>query len=161
MRAHKRITVVGVATAVLVGGGIAFAGWMSSGTGDATPATAGSALALTVNVGTGATNLLPTQSVVVNPTVTNPNSYKVKLKTVSINSVTPDAAHVTAGCTVALSGASATAPTQAVIDALPVVSAGGTSAAIPITVALSAASDNACQGAQFTVNFTATSEASN
>ncbi len=157
----RRSAAVAVVVLGLIGAGVAFAAWTSTGTGDTNTATAGTATGLTVNAGAAVTGLYPTKSVVLNPTVTNGNTYPVKLMTVSVNSVKADATHETAGCTVAVSGASATAPSAAVINALPVIAAGGNSAALPITVSLSASSDNACQGAAFTVNFTATADSSN
>ncbi len=161
MRRIKKAAVVGVLTLGLVGGGIAFAGWLSTGIGDASSATAGSAQALTVTAGTAATDLVPTVDKVVNATVTNPNPYGVKLKTVTINSVEADAAHDTAGCTVGASAASAVAPTQATIDGWPTIAGNDGTLNVPVTVKLGVDSDDACQGAIFTVNLTVTGTSSN
>ena len=73
----RRSTIAGVATLALVGTGIAFAAWTSTGTGSGT-ADATSAVDLTVNVG-DASGLYPTGSKTATFTVTNPNPYAVKL----------------------------------------------------------------------------------
>ncbi len=73
----RRSTIAGVATLALVGTGIAFAAWTSTGTGSGT-ADATNAVNLTVNVG-NASGLYPTGSKTATFTVTNPNPYAVKL----------------------------------------------------------------------------------
>ena len=73
----RRSTIAGVATLALVGTGIAFAAWTSTGTGSGT-ADATNAVDLTVNVG-DASGLYPTGSKTATFTVTNPNPYAVKL----------------------------------------------------------------------------------
>lgn len=157
----KKAAVVGVLTVTFVGGGIAFAGWLSTGIGDASSATAGTAKDLTVTAGTAATGLVPTVDKVVNATVTNPNPYGVKLKTVEVKSVTADATSTGAGCTTTTSAASAVPPAQATIDGYGTIAANNGTLNVPVTVKLGVDSHNACQGAVFTVNLEVSGISSN
>lgn len=85
MRKTQKFAIVGGTVGVLMAGGIAFAAWTSTGTGTGTVG-AGEANGLTVHV-TGASDLKPTETVSLDITVDNGNSYAVNL-----DSLTYDAA---------------------------------------------------------------------
>lgn len=138
MRNIKRGTLIGGTTLALIGGGIAFAAWTSTGTGSG-DATAGTAGDLTVSVGS-ASGLYPTGSVTVPFTVTNDNDYEVTLSGAEPSNFTVDAGHST--CNVA----SVDGVDVVLSD---VVAAAGTSASRNVTVTMSNAATDACQGATF------------
>jgi len=141
----KRSAVVGGTVAALLGASVAWAAWTNEGTGSGA-VTAGTAQALTVSV-TGVNGLVPTKSVNVPFTVTNPNPYSVTLTKAQLTNVTVDAAHntcdptVVSGSDVVLSGTVATNATSS-------------SQTFPVT--MSNAATDACQGAVFTVTLKVT-----
>lgn len=149
MHAAKRLTVIVVAVVALIGLGVAYAAWTSTGTGTGT-ATAGSAANLTVTVGSG-TNLYPTGTVNVGFTVKNNNPYQVTLSNAHPQNFSVDAAH--SGCNVA----SVTAADVAVSD---VIAAGATSPSHNVTLAMSNAAVDACQGATFSFDLVVTGASS-
>ncbi len=146
----RRFVIFFVAFTALIGGAFAFAAWTSSGTGDSQDVTAGTAATLVVNPVTPAvTGLVPLGSKVSNFTVTNNNSYQVTLGTVTVTSITVTGG---TGCTSGNSGVTTVVNPAAVGT---VVAGGGTavaSANFTVTLSMSAASDNGCQGATFTPN---------
>ena len=117
MRKHiKRSAVVGGTVAAVFGVGIGFAAWTNYGEGSGA-VTAGQAQALTVTV-SGVSGLVPTKSVNVPFTVTNPNPYGVQLTKAELKAVTVDSGHalcdpdVVTGSDVVLSGLVATTATS-------------------------------------------------
>ena len=144
----KRSMIVGGLVAGLMGAGVALAAWTSTGSGTAT-ATAGSAKSLQV-ASTPATGLFPTGSVTVPVTVTNPNPYKVALSAVEFTGITTDktgcsASTVTGTDLTGLSGAAnVIAPSGSVTK--------------DVTVTMSNAAENACQGANFNLTLRATAD---
>ncbi|MGA8987296.1 hypothetical protein [Aeromicrobium sp.] len=146
----RRLSVFFVASTALIGGAMAFAAWMSNGTGSSQDVTAGTAASLTVNPVTPAiSGLVPGGSKVSSFTVTNNNSYKVTLGTVTVSGFTVSGG---TGCTSTNAGLSSVVNSAAVGTD---VAGGGTpvsSANLTVTVSMSAASDNGCQGATFTPN---------
>jgi hypothetical protein len=142
--ATRRTAIVAATVAGLAVTGVAFAAWTSTGTGTAT-ATAGHAQNLVVDGADDVTGLFPTGSVTVPVTVTNPNPYKVKLSSLTFDSATT----TKAGCDASV----VTAPSQSPTNEL---AANNGSATIDVTVSMSNAAANECQGAAFTLNFTAT-----
>jgi hypothetical protein len=136
----KRSAVVGGTVAAVFGVGIGFAAWTNYGEGSGA-VTAGQAQALTVTV-SGVSGLVPTKSVNVPFTVTNPNAYDVTLSKAELKTVTVDAAH--SGCaTSVVTGA------DVVLSELVATGTTGTSHNFPVT--MSNAATDACQGAVFTV----------
>lgn len=145
MRKSQKIAVVGGTVATLVAGGVAFAAWTSTGSGTGT-ATAGSAVALTV-AGNDVSGLYPTVSVPATVKVTNPNPYAVTLASLSFTGATADSAH---------SGCNASSVTVGTLSNLSdVVAANGGSVTKNVTVSMSNAANDACQGATFTLAYTA------
>jgi hypothetical protein len=143
MRAHKRVLVVGGTVAALTGVGVAFAAWTSTGTGAGT-ATAGTAKNLTVTAG-APSGLYPTGTVTMPVTVTNNNTYKVQLDTIDFI----DATASTPGC-------SASTVTSAGGSYQNVFIAPGASVSKDLTVSMTNAAEDACQGASFTLRYLAT-----
>jgi hypothetical protein len=141
----KRSAVVGGTVAALLGAGVALAAWTNEGVGSGA-VTAGTAQALTVSV-TGVNGLVPTKSVNVPFTVTNPNPYSVTLTKAQLTGVAVDAGHstcdptVVSGSDVVLSGTVATTATSS-------------SQTFPVT--MSNLATDACQGAVFTVTLKVT-----
>ena len=144
----KRSIIVGGTVAGLMGAGVAFAAWTSTGTGTAT-ATAGSAKSLQVTT-SPVTGLFPTGSVTVPVTVTNPNPYKVALSSLEFAGVTADKT----GCSAsAVTGVDLTGLT----GAANVIAPAG-SLTKDLTVTMSNAAENACQGASFDLTVRATAD---
>lgn len=114
----KRIAVIGTVSALAIGGGLAWASWTSDGSGTAA-AQAGQAAGLSV-----ATSPKPQVNGNLSPnidplgitlTVTNANSYKVKITKIKLTKITvtgfePDGTTADAGTTCSGSTASGSAP---------------------------------------------------
>jgi len=154
MKLGKRTSVIALFLAVLVGGGVAAAAWLVSGTGTVTTQAATST-SLTVTGGTSSASLYPGASTAVVANVTNPNPFPVRLTgaTFGAVTVTPLAGKTCAAGNVTVSGP--------VTLASPVNLAAGSSAT-PVTIAnaltmVSTAADG-CQGATFTVQVTLNGE---
>lgn len=141
-----------VALALVVGASLAFAAWTTSGSGQGY-AKAGSAEALsTLNAAASTTaSLYPGSDGDVKLEISNPNSFPVRVTSVSLNGtnadISADAGH--SGCTT--TGVSFTNRSGLTID----VPAGGTqTATLTGAASMSNASLNACQGATFTIPVT-------
>jgi uncharacterized protein YfaS (alpha-2-macroglobulin family) len=143
MRTSKRVLVVGGTVAALTTAGVAFAAWTSTGTGAGT-ATATTAKNLTVTAG-APSGLYPTGSVTMPVTVTNTNPYKVQLDTIDFVEATSS-----------VPGCSASAISSTDGSYTDVVIAAGGSVTRDLTVSMSNAAEDACQGAAFTVRYLAT-----
>lgn len=145
---RRRVGTFVVATMALTGGSLAFASWLSNGTGSSQDVVAGSTASLVVSPVTPAvTGLVPGSSKVSNFTVANNNPYQVTLSTVTVDSFTVSGG---TGCTVGNSGVTTAINSSAVGT---VVAGGGgavSSANFTVTVSMGATSDNGCQGATFT-----------
>jgi len=150
MQKTKRTAVIVGTTAALIGGGIAFAAWTTTGTGSGT-ATAGTDQALTVTV-SPVTGLYPTGTFNVPFTVTNPNSYDVKLSTVTFGTVTVDAGH--SGCSASVVSSN-TGSGNVLTDTDVVAKNGGVTGSVNFPIAMSNAATDPCKGAVFTVTLTA------
>jgi len=140
----KRTAIVGGTVAALIGGGVAFAAWTSTGTGHGT-ATAATAVALDVNVGS-VSNLFPTSYVDVPFTVKNMNPYQITLTGAHPSNIAVDAGH--SDCNVG----SVTADNVSLTD---VIAPLATSASHMVRIHMSNAALDACQGATFSFDLTA------
>jgi hypothetical protein len=154
MNRTKRTALVAGTTAALIGGGIAFAAWTTTGTGNGT-ATAGTDSPLTVTV-SAVTGLYPTGTFNVPFTVKNPNPYNVTLQTVSLSGVTVDSAH-----------ASCLANTPDVITGSDLTDTdvvaknnGAATTSKNFVVSMSNGADDTCKGAIFTLSLTAAGQSS-
>jgi hypothetical protein len=151
----RRTGAMAGATALVVGGGIAYANWSTNGTGvgAAKAGTAAGVNASVTTTSTSATLLVPggTAPVIVN--IHNPNTFSVKVSAVSVAvAATPDSVTGGTGCTTANALVSLAAASS---SGLSVAIAGGGDGTVtlpgsPATMGLN--SDNGCQGATF--NFT-------
>jgi hypothetical protein len=151
MRKTQKTAVVGTTVAVLFGAGIAYAAWTSTGLGSG-DVTAGSAQNLSI-AGADVSGLYPTKSVTQTLTFTNPNSYDVTITDlVQDGAVTVDSGH---------SGCNASSVSFAGLSGLSlVVPAGTNNVTKDVTVAMSNAANDACQGAEFTVSYKSTGASS-
>jgi hypothetical protein len=159
MKLRNRATVIALLVVAALGGGIAAAAWLVSGTGAAT-SQAATAVSLTVSPGTPTASLYPKPAAgygspsvgAVVTTVSNPNPFPVQLTSATFGAVT---ATPLAGRTCAASNVVATGP---VTLATPVTVAANSTAPVTVPGALEmiSAADNGCQGATFTVQVTLT-----
>ncbi len=157
----RRVTITAILTAAFLGGGVALAAWLVSGTGPAT-AQATSAVSLTVSAGTATPSLYPKPAAgypnttigAVYANVQNSNPFPVKIISATFGTITTSP---TSGKTCAASWISAPAP---VTLATPVtVPAGGSSAVtIPGALEMNANAETGCQGATITVQTTLNGE---
>ncbi|MGN6252455.1 MAG: hypothetical protein ACTHNS_11630 [Marmoricola sp.] len=154
-RTTKRVAVVGGTVAALLGGGIAFAAWTSTGTGSGT-ATAGTSTNLRVH-GSDATGLFPTGDQTVTVTVENDNPYNVQLNSIHADSFAVDSDH--SGCTVANSAVTTDSGTYG--TSADDISKNGGTIHRDLLVHMAASADNACKGATFTVTYTASADSTN
>lgn len=149
MRKTQKTAIIGGTVAVLFAGGVAFAAWTSTGTGTGTVG-AGAAEGLTVHV-VGATDLKPTETVSLDITVDNGNSYAVNLDSLTYNSAESS---VTGGNGVACSVADLSN-----VDSLPTIvdriDDNGTSAVHSVDVTMDDDASPDCQNATFNLVFDA------
>jgi hypothetical protein len=162
---RKKIAAATAATAIGVGGVIAYAAWTSSGAGVGT-VSARSASALVVADATTATTLYPTGKADLVVTLTNSNAYKVSVSAITLGALasgSPTAAAISADgshstCNVA--SVTYTAPTIA-LDSIVVGANGGTyTVTLHNAVAMDNSANDNCQGATFTVPVVATAASS-
>jgi hypothetical protein len=144
LRPSKKFIVAGGVAAGLMASGVAWAAWTADGTGNGY-AKATTAQALTTSSATVTGDLYPgstTGDVVVK--ITNPNAYAVNVTSIQGNgSITSD----TTGCTTANSGVSFAGWTGTEH-----FNAGETrTVTLADTASMAGTSDNACQGATFTI----------
>lgn len=155
-RISRRIKVtlsVVAAAAVAVNGGIAWAHWGLNGQGSASVAS-GTVVQLQVSgVPQPDSPLYPGVSADLELTITNPNSFDVRIIQIKPGpgATVVDAAHAAAGCQ--QSGLSMANPTYSVSLRVPRNST--RKIAVPNGLKMTNASDSACQGATFTVPVTA------
>ena len=142
MRTPKRVLVVGTTVAALTGVGVAFAAWTSTGTGTGTT-TATTSKNLTVTAGSP-NGLFPTGTVTMPVTITNNNTYKVQLDSIEF---------LTAAASVPGCSAGSVSSTGGTYQ--DVVIAPGASVSRDVTVSMSNAAEDACQGAAFTLRYLA------
>ncbi len=148
IRLSRKLVVALAAIAALVGTGIVFAAWSTSGSGNGY-AKAGSASALTIGDASASTtaDLYPGATGTVKLKVTNPNSFPVRITAVAkqtSGSITSDKG---AACN-ASTGVTFTDQSGLTLD----LAAGATSTfTLSGAVSMSNASDNTCQGAIFTI----------
>jgi hypothetical protein len=158
MKLGKRVPVIALFLAVLVGGGIAAAAWLVTGTGAAT-SQAASAVSLTVSAGSPTASLYPkpaagygSRSVgAVQATVANPNPFPVQLTSATFGAVT---ATPLAGRTCAASNVVATGPVTLATPITLAAGASGVAVTVPGALEMLSTADNGCQGATFSVQVT-------
>lgn len=156
LRTHRtsarRTVVVALFLLALIGGGIATAAWLVSGTGAVT-SQAASAVNLTVSAGTPTASLYPGASGGVVANVTNPNPFPVRVTSASFGAVTvsPLSGRVCAAGSITTSG-----PVTLASPVLLPANSGATTVTIPNAVTMSSNADDGCQGATFSIQVTLT-----
>ena len=147
-RTTKRIGALGTATLAVMGTGIAFAAWTSSGTGSGSAASTTPQDVAFTGV-TPTTSLYPTGSANITFHSTNPNSYKVSLESLAVTKVAYDSAPATDVQTIC--DLTYHAPATA-----PLVAAGGADVTVTGGLSMGNGADQACAGKTFVVTLTAT-----
>jgi len=143
MRKTQKIAIVGGTVGILMAGGIAYAAWTSEGSGTGT-ATAGSAVDLVVE-GNSISDIYPTGTFPATVKVTNPNPYNVTISSLDFTSASTTA-----------SGCDASTVTVADLTGLSeVLTANGGDHTFAVQVSMSNDATDECQGAEFTLNYTA------
>jgi flagellar basal body-associated protein FliL len=146
-RTAKRILAIGLPLVVIAATGVGYAYWTSSGTGSGS-ATAEDGIDVTVTVG-AATGLVPGGHVDVPVALSNPSTTtSLRVSTLTLNSVTEDAAH--SGCTAAVSGITTSVTTPAATTLAPSAS-GVAFGSVRVNMANTNADQDACKGVQYTV----------
>ena len=146
MRTTKKAAVVGTTVAALMGSGIAFAAWTSTGSGDGS-ASAATDKGLSVSAAP-VTGLFPTGTQNQAVTVTNNNDYPVTLDALTSSVTTHDAG--TCKITSVLNDGPATARIAA-----------GAGVLYHFTVGMGADSDDSCKLGTFTIGYSSTAHSSN
>lgn len=154
MRKIQKISIVGGTVGVLMAGGIAYAAWTSEGSGSAT-VKAGTEQGLDVTGGALVPGLFPTGNKDFTITVTNNNPYAVTIDDVVHGAISNDKSD--SGCV----SMDVTA-TESANDGTVLAASGtpGASHVFTFNLAMGANPDDGCQGATFTVPYTATAHSS-
>jgi hypothetical protein len=146
MSRKQRILAALAVTALVLGGGVAYAAWSASGTGSGA-AKATTAQVLTVTAGTTTADLYPgfTQGDVF-LTVNNPNPYPVRITGLTPGAVTTSSGTCTASniSILTATGLNITVPAATAAAAV----------TVPNIVTMAAAAPDACQGVTFTIAVT-------
>ena len=160
MKLSKRTGVIALFLVALIGGGVAAAAWLVSGTGAAT-SQAASAVNLTVTAGSPTASLYPkpvagygsTAVGAVVALVDNPNPFPVRLTNATFGTVT---ATPIAGRTCAATNVIAPAPVTLATPVTLAANSVDTAVTIPGALEMLQTADNGCQGASFSVQVTLT-----
>ncbi len=137
---------------VIAGAGGAYAYWTAGGSGTGT-ATTGTTAGLTVNQTSIITGLGPGSAPqTLSGTFDNPSDGTVHVTAVTASSYAIDAAHVTAGCTVA-QGNYTLAGTAPVGADVPQGTSVGTWSGLTVAMNNLAANQDACKGATLTITY--------
>jgi len=153
LHGRKRTVIVFAAILTLLGGGIAFAYWTSSGNGSGT-ATTGVSTAFTVTAAAPVGEIAPGNAgETIAFTVTNPSTSPQYLTTVTATLATPDGAPwvPTGACLAADYTVTMTTPAPAG----DIAGGGSVDGMVTVTLANTAADQNACQGQDVPVYFVA------
>jgi hypothetical protein len=153
VRLKKKFSVPFLVGTCLLGAGIAYAAWSSTGAGSAT-AQATTSVSSVIAPGTSAADLFPGATKTVTVTVSNPNPYPVLVNSISAGSSTLVNATCVAG--------TVTSDVRAT-DATGLLQTGGTksiaaggSGTYTLTTHMTATAVDGCQGQSFTLALTAT-----
>jgi hypothetical protein len=145
----KKLTVATVVVGVAATGGVAWALWSSTGTGNATAA-ARSAVAITVSAATGTADLYPGfTGGDAFFTVSNTNPYQVTFTAVSAGTITSSAPVACPASNVSVSSPPSLSLTVA-------AGASAVPASLADVVSMASAAPDGCQGVTFTIPLTLT-----
>jgi len=149
----KKTLAVATTVVLLSGGGAAFAYWTNSGTGTGTATTTTTTVALVVNQTSTISGMYPGgPAQTLAGTFDNPNAGAMHVTAVTAASYAIDAAHVTAGCTVA--GGNYTLGGTAPVNAdVPAGLAKGAWTGLTITMNNLATTQDFCKGATVTITY--------
>ena len=148
---RRKLTLLGAVMALFLLGSVVFAAWLVTGNGNGA-AQATTAANLIVTPGTTTADLYPGTTGAVRVNVNNPNPFGVTITSIAANGAVTTTAP---GCTT--TGVTFTAPTTTG----QVIAAGATATlTLPNAASMSNASDNACQGATFSVPVTVSASSS-
>jgi hypothetical protein len=151
MRRRERAVVTAALSLGLLGGGVAFAAWLTSGTGDLA-GQAGAAVELVVTPAPGSADLFPGSTGALAGTVTNPNSYPVTVTEVSYQEVAARSSNP-ATCPNGTVTLAAGAPTVTALT----IGAGATAPIVlPGALAMAADAPTGCQNQTFLLRVTVT-----
>jgi hypothetical protein len=144
MRNRKRIVIAGVAmAAALVGGGVAWAAWTSSGSGTGSVTSTTSIDSTITPTGTNV-DLFPGATTTFTVSVNNPNKYPVKVDSISAGS-----SNLVNGCVAGSVYSDAVSPAPATVIAP------GASGTYTLTVHMIGDASDACKSQTFTLPLTA------
>ncbi|MDQ1483410.1 MAG: hypothetical protein QOF35_1486 [Actinomycetota bacterium] len=147
----KKVSATAFATALLAGGGVAFAYWTNTGSG-AGSATTGSNTGVTVTQTSVISGLYPGQgAVTLSGKFNNLNSGAVYVTDVTATGYTVDSASVTAGC--AASGNYTLGGTAAVGASVPAGTAVGSWSGLTIAMNNTGSNQDACKDAVLTITY--------
>jgi|tagenome__1003787_1003787.scaffolds.fasta_scaffold19961980_1 hypothetical protein len=142
-RNRKRLAVLGGVLLVLAGAGVAFAAYLSSGSG--TGATTSSvAVSSTISANSQGAQLYPGSTSTYTVTINNPNPYPVKVVSISASSSLATSGGCPAG----------TVTSPAVANPTGTIAPNG-SGSYSLSATMAADPDNSCQGQSFTMPLTA------
>ncbi|MDX6274825.1 MAG: hypothetical protein QOJ92_2035 [Frankiales bacterium] len=155
----RRVVALGVANAAILGGGLAYAAWNTTGTGTGS-ASSGSSAALTLAAGTVNTNVLyPNGSGDVVVVITNSNPFNVNVSNLTLPA-TAATAYTNAGlttlnaaCNTGGTGVAWAYASKSLSGVVVAKKVGGTDGTLTLTLTGGAAmtnlSDNSCQSSFF------------
>ena len=161
-RTRRRIAMGVVVTVAATAWSVGYAStgdaaWLMTGSGNSASVAAGTAGSLSISAATPATGLVPNGSKDVTFTVHNPNAFPVKINGASVASLALSGGTDSTVCNSAtVAGLNATMDGTAIGTTIP---ANGDSASLKVTIAMSAAADNACQGVSVTPSVSITAAA--
>ena len=148
---RRKLTLLGAVMALFLLGSVVFAAWLVTGEGNGA-AQATTADDLVVGPGSTTADLYPGSNGDVELSIENPNAFDVTLSSIAADGAVTTTAP---GCNT--TGVTFTAPATAG----QVIAAGATlSLSLPNAASMSNASDNACQGATFSVPVTVSAASS-
>jgi len=153
IQARKKVVALAVsAVFVVAGAGVAFAYWTNSGSGTGTAST-GTNTAVTVNQTSVIVGMSPGQAAqTLAGNFDNPNAGPTYVTAVTATGYAIDAAHVTAGCTVA--GGNFTLGGTATVGAnVPTGNAQGTWTGLTIAMNNLVTNQDFCKGATITITY--------
>ncbi|WNV75332.1 hypothetical protein [Geodermatophilus sp. DSM 44513] len=152
MNLRKRSSVVALLTLALVGGGVAWAAWLVSGTGTAT-SQAATVTSLEVSAGTPQDRLYPGGATDLQVLVDNPNPFPVTVTQATFGAVTvtPQAGKTCAAADVATAGPLA-------LSAGLAAESQDTALLLPDALSMLTSAADGCQGASFSVQVTLTAQ---
>jgi hypothetical protein len=153
VRLRRRIPVIYVVGSCLLGAGIAYAAWTSSGAGSAT-AQATTSVSSVIAAGTSAADLFPGAVKTVTVTISNPNPYPVLVTSISAGTSVVVNATCVAG-TVTSDARTLDASGLLQSNATRSIGASG-SGTYTLTTRMTASAADGCQGQSFALALTAT-----